>query len=171
MRKSIVSAVALGLSFAFVGPAAAQQYYGNTHGSNNQRPDAYSSRDRDSRDYRDSRDSRDYRDSRDSRNSRDQYSRQQQQNSRASDINMDVESALQARGYDVGTVDGNIDAKSRAGIRAYQRDAGLEPNGQASTQLLTHIETNNLRAGVAASGQTDLGSVAGQAIQGLLNRR
>jgi peptidoglycan hydrolase-like protein with peptidoglycan-binding domain len=86
-------------------------------------------------------------------------------------LNLDVESALQARGYNVGTVDGTIDAQTRAGIRAYQRDAGLDPNGQVSAQLLNHIETNNLRAGGTAGGQTDLGSAAGQALQQLLNKR
>jgi Putative peptidoglycan binding domain len=159
MGKVLISATVLGLGLALAAPAAAQNYQSQP------RYDSYgssgSSRDRDSRD-------RDYRD-RDSRDSRDQSGRQDR--SRDSALNLDVESALQARGYNVGTVDGSIDAQSRAGIRAYQRDAGLDPNGQPSTQLLNHIETNNLRAGGAASGQTDLGAAAGQALQQLLNKR
>lgn len=157
MGKLAVSMAAAGLILAFACPAAAQNY------SSQQRYDSYSSqRERDSRD----RDSRDFRD-RDSRN----QSNRQQDRSREAALNLDVESALQARGYEVGTVDGTIDAQSRAGIRAYQRDAGLDPSGQVSAQLLTHIETNNLRAGAGATGQTDLGAAAGQALQQLLNKR
>ena len=155
MGKFMISAVAIALSATLSAPVAAQNYQGQ------QRYDSYGSQ-RD-RDYRD-RD-RDYRD-----RDRDQSSRQQDR-SRNAALNLDVESALQARGYNVGTVDGTIDAQSRAGIRAYQRDAGLDPNGQVSTQLLTHIETNNLRAGGGAAGQTDLGAAAGQALQQLLNKR
>ena len=163
MGKFMISAAAIALCATLSAPVAAQNYQGQ------QRYDSYGSqRDRDYRD-RDSRD-RDYRD-RDSRDrDRDQSSRQQDR-SRDAALKLDVESALQARGYNVGTVDGNIDAQSRAGIRAYQRDAGLDPNGQVSTQLLSHIETNNLRAGGGTAGQTDLGAAAGQALQQLLNKR
>jgi membrane-bound lytic murein transglycosylase B len=47
-----------------------------------------------------------------------------------------VQRKLKKLGYYSGTVDGEIGAKSRAAIRAYQEENGLEITGQIDRALL-----------------------------------
>ena len=167
MFKQLITTTGLGLAIAFAGPVAAQ-----SSGSYRQQPNEYDAQPRQprsqyggqqdqQRSYAPQQQDRSYRDQQDGR-------RRQAQRSRA-ELSLDTEHALLAHGYDVGPVDGNIDAKSRAGIRAYQRDAGLETNGQTSPQLLAHIEGNNIKAG-AARPMDSVGSAAGQAVDHFLKR-
>lgn len=51
-----------------------------------------------------------------------------------------TQSALAARGYDVGTPDGMMGPRTRAAIERYQVQHGILVDGQASENLLLHIE-------------------------------
>ncbi len=51
-----------------------------------------------------------------------------------------IEGQLQDKGYRVGPIDGTLDADTRTGIEAFQQDAGLKINGQASNKLLASLE-------------------------------
>lgn len=51
-----------------------------------------------------------------------------------------IQRALAARGYDPGGVDGAEGPRTRAAIRAYQKDSGLRETGRASRELLDHLE-------------------------------
>ena len=51
-----------------------------------------------------------------------------------------TQTALSARGYDVGRPDGVMGPKTRAAIERYQVQNGILVDGQASENLLTHIE-------------------------------
>lgn len=53
----------------------------------------------------------------------------------------DVQLALRARGNETVQVTGELDAQTRAAIRAWQREAGLPVTGQPSSELLAMIET------------------------------
>jgi peptidoglycan hydrolase-like protein with peptidoglycan-binding domain len=50
-----------------------------------------------------------------------------------------IERELQARGYPVGPVDGFLDRETQRAIERYQRDNGLEPNGEISLELVNHL--------------------------------
>ena len=90
------------------------------------------------------------------------------QRSARGDLAVDVDTALQARGYDVGVIDGKLDAQSRAAIRGYERTAGLAVTGEPSQALLAHIESHGIRAGNPAPQSETLGSAAGQAVDRFL---
>ncbi len=51
-----------------------------------------------------------------------------------------IQKELHAHGYDAGPVDGRAGPRTRSAIRAYQIDAGLEENGEASKRLLDHLK-------------------------------
>jgi membrane-bound lytic murein transglycosylase B len=51
----------------------------------------------------------------------------------------ELQSLLNARGYNVGTPDGAIGPKTRAGIMAFQRANGMTPDGHASSMLLARL--------------------------------
>lgn len=55
------------------------------------------------------------------------------------DQRRELQGLLNARGYNVGNPDGVIGPQTRAGIIAYQRSAGLVPDGHASSTLLSHM--------------------------------
>ena len=50
-----------------------------------------------------------------------------------------VQSRLAARGYDPGPVDGVVGERTRAAIRAYQRDQGLPMDGQLTPELIARL--------------------------------
>jgi len=52
---------------------------------------------------------------------------------------VDVQRALQRRGYYRGYIDGDIGPGSRSAIRAYQRDRGLSVTGRIDTSLLRSL--------------------------------
>ena len=52
---------------------------------------------------------------------------------------------MQRHGYEVGKVDGVIDAHTREAIRAYQADAGLAIDGEADDLLLAHLQTSDVQ--------------------------
>ncbi|MEO8352549.1 MAG: peptidoglycan-binding protein [Chthoniobacteraceae bacterium] len=54
-------------------------------------------------------------------------------------VAVDVQRALQQRGYYRGAIDGAIGPQSRAAIRAYQRDRGLSANGRIDSALLRSL--------------------------------
>ena len=53
-----------------------------------------------------------------------------------------LQELLAARGYPVGAIDGIIGARTRLAIRAFQRAAGLPPDGYASAQLLERLQNS-----------------------------
>ena len=83
---------------------------------------------------------------------------QSRESQRERELNLDIETALRQHGYDVGEVDGRMDSKSRAAIRAYERDANLPNSGQPSRELLAHIEKHDVRPGSSGtSGRREPG--------------
>jgi len=50
-----------------------------------------------------------------------------------------IQRGLTARGYDIGTIDGVIGAKTEAAIRDVQQRAGLPVTGQATRAVLTAL--------------------------------
>jgi hypothetical protein len=55
-------------------------------------------------------------------------------------LKLDTQEALLALGHEIGEVDGQIGAKSREAIRAYQREQGLPVTGTPSAELLAHMQ-------------------------------
>ncbi len=53
---------------------------------------------------------------------------------------LDLQSALNRRGFDSGTPDGQMGPATRAGIRAYQRSAGLPADGYPTLDLLQTLQ-------------------------------
>lgn len=51
-----------------------------------------------------------------------------------------IQEELAVHGYRPGPADGQLGSRTRAAIRAYQRDAGLLVNGVASKELLDHMK-------------------------------
>ncbi len=51
-----------------------------------------------------------------------------------------VQTALAARGYDVGPVDGIVGPRTGAAIRAFQSDQGLAPDGRVTAGLVERLE-------------------------------
>lgn len=52
----------------------------------------------------------------------------------------DIQTALNTRGYDAGPADGVAGPRTRAAIRAYQRDNGLAVDGQPTASLWQHMQ-------------------------------
>lgn len=52
----------------------------------------------------------------------------------------DVQARLSDLGYDPGPADGQLGPKTRAAIRAYQKDTGLKADGQVTASLLERIK-------------------------------
>jgi peptidoglycan hydrolase-like protein with peptidoglycan-binding domain len=57
----------------------------------------------------------------------------------AYDLAWYTQSLLRALGYDIGEVDGEIGARTRAAIARFQSATGLEPTGQADWQLTGYL--------------------------------
>ncbi len=55
---------------------------------------------------------------------------------------MNLQAQLAAKGYDPGPVDGVMGERTRAAIRAYQRDRQLPVDGQVTQALVTSLATN-----------------------------
>jgi hypothetical protein len=72
-----------------------------------------------------------------------------------SDVVMDVQQALAARGMYDGKVDGKLGAKTRASVAAYETKYGLLETGVPSESLLAHLQrTAALRAQPAPAQDT-----------------
>ncbi len=52
-----------------------------------------------------------------------------------------LQQELAARGYEVGAIDGVLGERTRAAIRAYQRDKGLPVTGKATRALVAQLQT------------------------------
>jgi peptidoglycan hydrolase-like protein with peptidoglycan-binding domain len=63
-----------------------------------------------------------------------------------------LQAELSDRGYDPGPQDGIVGPKVRTAIRTYQTDAGLPATGEATTNLLAHIQS---AAADANAGEPD----------------
>lgn len=55
---------------------------------------------------------------------------------------MNLQAQLAAKGYDPGPVDGVMGERTRAAIRAYQRDRQMPVDGQVTQALVTSLATN-----------------------------
>lgn len=53
-----------------------------------------------------------------------------------------LQSQLAARGYDPGPIDGMMGERTRAAIRAYQRDRQMPVDGQVSQALVESLASN-----------------------------
>ena len=53
-----------------------------------------------------------------------------------------LQSQLAARGYDPGPLDGMMGERTRAAIRAYQRDRQMPVDGQVSQALVSSLASN-----------------------------
>ena len=143
MLRQLLSASAIVTALGVAAPAMAQNYGNNQNWGQQPRYDNnYDRRD----DRYDTRTSRQQWGDQGARQRSDQYDRQPSYggNSQAgsygdrqdrredrhrerSDLTLDTEAALQARGYDVGTVDGTLDAQGPCGDQAVR--AGRQPAG------------------------------------------
>ena len=52
----------------------------------------------------------------------------------------DLQARLKGLGYDPGPADGQMGPKTRAAIRAYQKDAGIKADGQVTASLIRRIK-------------------------------
>jgi len=59
----------------------------------------------------------------------------------ASSLIWNVETGLARRGFGVGAIDGSMDERTEAAIRAYENQAGLASTGRASEALLVSLES------------------------------
>ncbi|MGX7704415.1 lytic murein transglycosylase [Methylobacterium sp. Gmos1] len=59
------------------------------------------------------------------------------------DERREIQTALAAKGYPVGGIDGRIGPRSRAAIRAWQTAAGTVPDGYANAGLLDRLRAGN----------------------------
>ena len=57
--------------------------------------------------------------------------------------NKELQQALLARGYDIGSADGMIGAKTRDAIKAEQTRLGQKADGRAGQKLLRAISASN----------------------------
>lgn len=72
------------------------------------------------------------------------------QYSQASSTVMEVQRELNQLGYNAGTADGLMGARTRSAIQAYQRDSKLRVDGQATSSLLSHVR-GTARGGAPAA--------------------
>ncbi len=56
---------------------------------------------------------------------------------------MEIQTLLAAKGHDGGAADGIVGAKTRAAVRAYQKTAGMVPDGYPTAQLLDRLRAGN----------------------------
>ena len=112
------------VGFSFYG-APGYYYPGYSYDDDQERP-AYRGAPRSESDSKDSKDPKDAREPNDGKD----------------DLGMDLQRALAHEGYYRGPIDGQIGSGSRAAIRAYQSDHGLEATGRIDGALLRslHIE-------------------------------
>jgi membrane-bound lytic murein transglycosylase B len=54
----------------------------------------------------------------------------------------ELQERLLAEGFDPGTPDGIVGGQTRAALRAYQRRAGLPPDGFPSVEVLQKLRTS-----------------------------
>ncbi len=73
---------------------------------------------------------------------------------------LEIQGRLRAMGYRTGPVDGLLGARSRAAIAAYQRQYGLEPDGEPTRELLGHISESSATAGPLSGSRPQPGSLA-----------
>lgn len=82
----------------------------------------------------------------------------------------EIQSALNALGYDAGPVDGITGPRTRAAIRAFEADAGLPVDGRADATMLGTLRATRQRAATAAptpsNGPGATGGALGQAVGG-----
>ena len=55
------------------------------------------------------------------------------------DVVVGIQTALRDAGYDVGEIDGKLGQRTRATIRAFERDHGLPVTGLASRPVLERL--------------------------------
>lgn len=72
------------------------------------------------------------------------------QYAQASSTVMEVQRELNQLGYNAGTADGLMGARTRSAIQAYQRDSNLRVDGQATSSLLSHVR-GTARSGAPAA--------------------
>ena len=82
-----------------------------------------------------------------------------------------IQEELNERGYVAGKADGAIGPRTRAAIQDYQRDAGIEPTGKASKDLLDHLRFAQPRISAPKPAQSHPPAVLVRAIQEELVKR
>jgi len=67
-----------------------------------------------------------------------------------------LQQELSGRGYDVGQTDGTLSPETRAAIRKYEAQSGLDVTGEATQNLLAHIRvTRSFGDAAAPDGQIE----------------
>lgn len=80
-----------------------------------------------------------------------------------------IEARLASKGYQVGAIDGTLDADTQVAIRTYQQQRGLAVTGQPSADLLADLRTSTVTAQTATVPRTPE-EAAGAVLQGLGQR-
>ena len=55
----------------------------------------------------------------------------------------ELQALLNGRGFDAGPADGMMGSKTRAAVRAFQKSAGIPPDGYATKPLIERLRANN----------------------------
>jgi len=64
----------------------------------------------------------------------------------------EVQQALQQQGYEIGSVDGVMGQKTRKALRKFQKEKGLNANGQLNDETLAALNVPHGEHGGATSG-------------------
>jgi peptidoglycan hydrolase-like protein with peptidoglycan-binding domain len=79
------------------------------------------------------------------------------QQGESSDLVKQAQDKLSALGKDVGTADGQMNAKTEQALTDFQQENGLQPTGQLDSQTLAALDLNpsGSAAGGSSSGSQD----------------
>ena len=77
-----------------------------------------------------------------------------------------IQEELPRHGYRAGPVDGRLGQRTRSGIRAYQRDARLYPDGCVSVELLDHMLYHQPKVYAGGAADTTLERQVQQELRG-----
>lgn len=66
-----------------------------------------------------------------------------------------IQTALKQAGFDPGSVDGRMGAKTKVAIRSFQQSNGLEPDGKVGSRTWSKLEPFWSQASSSAAGSTN----------------
>ena len=83
---------------------------------------------------------------------------QRDQQSQSPDLVKQAQAKLGAMGKDVGTPDGQLNAKTQQALMEYQHDKGLQPTGQLDQQTIAALDLNKSSSAATGSAAHNTGS-------------